>query len=60
MCFTDVTVFHDGGVSAVAFVFFFALHVLRQVIKCFLLLQDDIVNEVTAEHLSIWPSSLPK
>uniref|UniRef100_A0A672H3X3 INTS8 TPR repeats domain-containing protein n=1 Tax=Salarias fasciatus TaxID=181472 RepID=A0A672H3X3_SALFA len=22
-------------------------------------LQDDIVNEVTAEHLSIWPSSLP-
>uniref|UniRef100_A0A8D3B9K6 INTS8 TPR repeats domain-containing protein n=1 Tax=Scophthalmus maximus TaxID=52904 RepID=A0A8D3B9K6_SCOMX len=25
----------------------------------FLPLQDDIVNEVTAEHLSIWPSSLP-
>uniref|UniRef100_A0A3B4ZM93 Integrator complex subunit 8 n=1 Tax=Stegastes partitus TaxID=144197 RepID=A0A3B4ZM93_9TELE len=22
-------------------------------------LQDDIVNEVTAEHLSIWPSTLP-
>uniref|UniRef100_A0A3B4U291 Integrator complex subunit 8 n=1 Tax=Seriola dumerili TaxID=41447 RepID=A0A3B4U291_SERDU len=27
--------------------------------QTFLLLQDDIVNEVTAEHLSIWPSTLP-
>ncbi|CAG5956349.1 unnamed protein product [Menidia menidia] len=25
-----------------------------------LFLPDDIVNEVTAEHLSIWPSTLPK
>lgn len=23
-------------------------------------LQDDIVNEVTAEHLAIWPSTLAK
>uniref|UniRef100_A0A3Q3LBF9 Integrator complex subunit 8 n=1 Tax=Mastacembelus armatus TaxID=205130 RepID=A0A3Q3LBF9_9TELE len=29
------------------------------VMACFLFHQDDIVNEVTAEHLSIWPSSLP-
>uniref|UniRef100_A0A4W6DVY0 Integrator complex subunit 8 n=1 Tax=Lates calcarifer TaxID=8187 RepID=A0A4W6DVY0_LATCA len=26
---------------------------------CVFFPQDDIVNEVTAEHLSIWPSSLP-
>lgn len=28
-------------------------------LRCVFSLQDDIVNEVTAEHLSIWPSSLP-
>lgn len=26
----------------------------------FYISQDDIVNEVTAEHISIWPSSLAK
>jgi len=26
----------------------------------FCISQDDIVNEVTAEHISIWPSSLAK
>uniref|UniRef100_A0A665THJ1 INTS8 TPR repeats domain-containing protein n=1 Tax=Echeneis naucrates TaxID=173247 RepID=A0A665THJ1_ECHNA len=58
---SSMGILHSNGATFVSSPFFQEPLVLTTLISLFVRLHsiDDIVNEVTAEHLSIWPSSLP-
>ncbi|NXX55182.1 INT8 protein, partial [Scopus umbretta] len=53
------------GIPVVCFCFFFSLQeplVLTTILSLFVKLhnvREDIVNDIAAEHISIWPSSIP-